>query len=439
MKTEILVSVITGSVSILGIVTAARIRRNLKPSDTKKKRNTGLMLIIFCFFFFGSAVYFFITHNDFSKVNIVWKTDNAGYFTDQRDQHKYKVIKIGNQIWMAENLAYKKDKGCWAYDNNPSNVEKYGYLYDWQTANKVTPKGWHLPTCDEFSVLFENYEGGGSQLFIKGEETFNALKKGGNSNFNMICAGRGNPSDKFSGEGIFAGLWSATVVNANEIEAWCCNLFSKSEQATLTVGRKNIGLSVRLLLDADITKKYLKNNDENAIKTKKDTVFTLGTFKDNRDGKVYKTVQIGDQTWMTENLAFKVDSGCYAYDNDENNNSKYGYLYSIETAKKVAPEGWHLPTKADYFKLLNNFGGNENEETYNALLKKGKSNFDVIFGGYYYDGNLKGKGESAFFWTSTIWQGEAVYILNFSSEKKNVFINVTEEKYMYSIRLVKDN
>jgi len=83
-----------------------------------------------------------------------------GSFKDVRDGKTYITIKIGTQTWLAENLAYKPSSGnFWAYDNNSSYVVKYGYLYDWETAKKVCPVGWHLPSVEEWTTL-ANYLGG---------------------------------------------------------------------------------------------------------------------------------------------------------------------------------------------------------------------------------------------------------------------------------------
>ena len=83
-----------------------------------------------------------------------------------------------------------------------------------------------------------------------------------------------------------------------------------------------------------------------------------GTFTDSRDNNIYKWVTIGTQTWLAENLAYKPNNGEYwAYNNDESNVAIYGYLYSWELAQTIAPDGWHLPTDAEWTKLINYLGG----------------------------------------------------------------------------------
>jgi uncharacterized protein (TIGR02145 family) len=75
------------------------------------------------------------------------------------------------------------------------------------------------------------------------------------------------------------------------------------------------------------------------------------------DGKVYKTVKIGTQEWMAENLAYKANSGCWAFGNDSIFVKTYGYLYNWETAQKVCPTGWHLPSDAEWTELIVFLGG----------------------------------------------------------------------------------
>jgi len=85
----------------------------------------------------------------------------SGTFTDSRDGKTYRTVRIGNQTWMAENLNYKTGKSV-CYDKKKSNCQKYGRLYDWNTAMKACPAGWHLPSDKEWTALTD---------FVGGEDT----------------------------------------------------------------------------------------------------------------------------------------------------------------------------------------------------------------------------------------------------------------------------
>jgi hypothetical protein len=80
---------------------------------------------------------------------------------------------------------------------------------------------------------------------------------------------------------------------------------------------------------------------------------TIGNFTDQRDGKVYQIVTIGNQEWMAENLVYSPTSGNYwAYDNNRENIAICGYLYDWQTAQNVCPAGWHLPSNEEWTHFL---------------------------------------------------------------------------------------
>jgi len=82
------------------------------------------------------------------------------------------------------------------------------------------------------------------------------------------------------------------------------------------------------------------------------------TFTDPRDGKTYKTVKIGGQIWMAENLNYECEGSQY-YRDDPERGKKYGRLYDWEAARKACPPGWHLPSKEEWETLVNSAGGTE--------------------------------------------------------------------------------
>jgi len=100
-------------------------------------------------------------------------TVQRSFFTDSRDNKKYKTVKIGEQTWMAENLNYKAN-GSKCYHNDEANCNKYGRLYNWETATAVCPKGWHLPITSEWEELYKAVDG---KTYKAGYETAMAGKR----------------------------------------------------------------------------------------------------------------------------------------------------------------------------------------------------------------------------------------------------------------------
>jgi len=80
--------------------------------------------------------------NEISDFDVILEgkdTSNFGIFTDERDNKKYKWVRVGNQIWMAQNLAFKAESGCSPFRWKKRKAEKEGYLYEWETAQRVAP------------------------------------------------------------------------------------------------------------------------------------------------------------------------------------------------------------------------------------------------------------------------------------------------------------
>ena len=209
-----------------------------------------------------------------------------------------------------------------------------------------------------------------------------------------------------------------------------------------------------------------------------------GPFTDARDGKTYKTVRIGSQTWMAENLNYETDES-YCFGNDPANCEEYGRLYTWAAAmdsatvfgeggkgcgygvecipvypvRGVCPEGWHLPSDAEWnalekFVADSLFGGNTDSVGY-ALKSRGgweeykgkPGNGSDAFGfgalpagGRYGDGTFDGVLEYAFFWSSTENGADSAYSrLLYCRFGTGLFTGRSYKVVAISVRCVKDS
>lgn len=167
--------------------------------------------------------------------------DSTGAFTDSRDSSSYRWVKLGAQIWMAQNLNYNaKESQC--YNNKPANCQKYGRLYNWATAVKACPAGWHLPTRLEWDAL---------TVALGGSSTKGKYLKAGNGTdkfgFAALPGGFGNTNDYFGSAGISGYWWSASELGASMAYHRIINY--SSEAADWEIENKGYLFSVRCLQD----------------------------------------------------------------------------------------------------------------------------------------------------------------------------------------------
>jgi Fibrobacter succinogenes major domain (Fib_succ_major). len=356
----------------------------------------------------------------------------AANIKDSRDGKTYKTVKIGTQTWMAENLNYEAE-GSKCYDNNPDNCQKYGRLYNWETAMKACPKGWHLPSKAEWEVLMallDGKEAAGKSL--KATSDWLDDRNGtDNYGFSALPGGNGGSDGTFYSVGRYGYWWSSSEGSASEYSfnnayirymgygsyvfysrddksdlnsVRCLQDASKSPKAetqtatesesdgsgedscpnregppitieaafleypddhegrAMTIVRLANGNEMWLNGGPDDLKKgdkasitYYEDQSPfdtdcwqlNRVISWKEIGGAAATFTDARDLKTYKTVKIGKQTWMAENLNIKMGT-FWCYNNEESNCKEYGKLYDHETAMKACPKGWHLPSREEW-------------------------------------------------------------------------------------------
>ena len=343
--------------------------------------------------------------------------------TDLRDGRVYRTVVIGPQIWMAENLSFKTDSSvCGLY--NPEDCTKYGryYLWDdamneacsWETVRDgeslytmcipknypvrgLCPAGWHLPdTLEWYSLIrMAGYYTAGRAL--KSVDSWDDYKREEYGNgldvfsFSVLPTGSCFESD-CGGVGRWAYYWiAAPGTTGSGLSAVFENeSFGVNDGG---VGSKGFYMSVRCLHDSSgidtVTNKkvYYSSAPKEA-----GSVYDAdeNTLTDLRDGHIYKTVTIGSQIWMAENVSFEMEfARCDSYSVLR----RYGCLYLGMVADVACPDGWHLPNNEEWKELISAVGDSlpvgmalksTNSWWESASANKGEDvlSFDVLPAGY---------------------------------------------------------
>jgi len=175
------------------------------------------------------------------------KSPNSGTFRDYRDFNIYKWVKIGDQIWMAENLNYSTGSISWCYDNDINNCSKYGRLYKWNTAITVCPDSWHLPSEAEWGTLL-NFAGIYAGTSLK---AVNGWSSGGNGSDKYGFAALPGGSCDFAGSFGYInnyGYWW-TSTESSTPNAYYYNMYTRISDVVKGASSKEWGFSVRCIKD----------------------------------------------------------------------------------------------------------------------------------------------------------------------------------------------
>lgn len=343
----------------------------------------------------------------------------ANTLTDLRDNKVYKTTQIVDQVWMAENLAYVTDGGYAdkGVGSKCATVSDsiYTCFYRWNAAmdmpagnfsetvetpkvpQGLCPSGWHIPSKAEFEHLYENV-GKKIEALESGSEWSSLRTNDATTDFNLRPLGY-DISCGIETFSYYAGLWMAD----NDTSSGGAYLFTYGDRINSTTVAKRKYLSVRCLRDAAAVPVEFTD---------------FGSYTDERDKKIYRTVKIGEDTWMADNMNYVdtttlLKNSSYCYDTTAANCDTYGRLYTWNAAtlngteQGICPDGWHVSTRTDWENLEKTVN---NSSKIGALLKatrlwkdiaypKNEYGFSAIPAGYY-DEKFYGLGTSAHFWTN---------------------------------------
>lgn len=169
----------------------------------------------------------------------------SNMFKDSRDKQKYRVVKIENRLWFADNLNYKKE-GSFCYKEDESQCQAYGRLYTWDAAVSACPEGFHLPTEDDFQSLWHAAGADFNAAYLlkaaygwSGETNGNDTLK-----FSAMPAGNRFDDETYGNVSKFAFFWSSEASTEKQ-NARVWYMTSKSMAFSFMSKAKIFAFSVR--------------------------------------------------------------------------------------------------------------------------------------------------------------------------------------------------
>ena len=253
----------------------------------------------------------------------------------------YKTVQIGTQEWIAENLQLD-DGGAGIYtgQSSPYASEKF---YNWSAAVRVSATvgdGWHLPSTDEFrTLIFQVGTGPTSGQYLKsrdGWDSYEGISNDDTYGFNAVPVGYRDANGNFVNKGKYSVLWTSEEYDDPEYpdEAYYLYMQYDRDVAGLTENSNTMAVSIRLVRNAP----------------GRTTIF----------GKKYKTVTIGTQEWLAENLKYDDGSSSihtyYGEKYYEHYNGNNSYTLQLDS---MLTNGWHLPSNDEYATLFTYVGGTD--------------------------------------------------------------------------------
>lgn len=172
---------------------------------------------------------------------------------DERDGNIYLIIQFNEQMWMAQNLKFDVGDGSLCYDGQETNCMLKGRWYTWQAAQKACPKGYRLPTDDDWKAL-EKYVGmNEADLDLRYNRNSGTvgkfLKVDGGLGFDAEYAGLVSPVGEDSYYTTHAYFWTASQFD--DINGWARVIEKTKQGIDRQVITKTYGLNVRCVKNLD--------------------------------------------------------------------------------------------------------------------------------------------------------------------------------------------